>query len=162
MGSAAPHAYINPSTRSIPSKLQSEATDQPSVQSQSSGLSTTLLSTTPDVDTLGQAVFNFSSASHSLLSVFRGLSGAHGPAIAAKAKDALAGQVAALLPQAEALGSVCVPTLASEQRDAYAKQVLAVQGLVALSSAVARNVSAMLPLVRMRSHALSCCDLPAR
>jgi hypothetical protein len=34
-----------------------------------------------------------------------------------------------------------------EQRDKYVKQVLVVQGLVALTSAVARNVTAMLPQV---------------
>jgi hypothetical protein len=92
-------------------------------------------------------VFNFSSASHSLLSVFRSLSGAHGAAIAAKSKEAVAEQVALLLPQAQQLGAVCVPTLPAEVRDPYAKQVLVVQGLVALTSAVARNVTAMLQQV---------------
>lgn len=95
-----------------------------------------------------QPVFNFSSASHSLLSVFRALSGAHGTAIAAKSKDAVEVQLAALLPQAQALGPVCVPTLPAEARDKYVKQVLVVQGLVALTSAVARNVTAMLAQVR--------------
>lgn len=94
-----------------------------------------------------QPVFNFSSASHSLLSVFRALSGAHGAAIAAKSKDAVAEQLAVLLPQAQQLGAVCVPTLPAHVRDAYTKQVLVVQGLVALTSAVARNVTAMLPQV---------------
>jgi hypothetical protein len=93
-------------------------------------------------------VFNFSSASHSLLSVFRALSGAHGAAIAAKSKEAVAEQVALLLPQAQALGAVCVPSLPPEVREPYAKQVLVVQGLVALTSAVARNVTAMLQQVR--------------
>ena len=95
-----------------------------------------------------QTVFNFSSASHSLLSVFRALSGAHGTAIAAKSKDAVAQQVAVLLPTAEEVGPVCVPTLPADVRDKYTKQVLVVQGLVALTSAVARNVTAMLPQVR--------------
>lgn len=95
-----------------------------------------------------QPVFNFSSASHSLLSVFRALSGAHGAAIAAKSKEAVAEQLALLLPQAQQLGAVCVPTLPADVRDPYAKQVLVVQGLVALTSAVARNVTAMLQQVR--------------
>lgn len=94
-----------------------------------------------------QTVFNFSSASHSLLSVFRALSGAHGSAIAAKSKDAVAQQVAVLLPMAEEIGPVCVPNLPADVRAQYSKQVLVVQGLVALTSAVARNVSAMLPQV---------------
>jgi hypothetical protein len=93
-------------------------------------------------------VFNFSSASHSLLSVFRALSGAHGAAIAAKSKEAVAEQLALLLPQAQQLGGVCVQTLPADVRDRYAKQVLVVQGLVALTSAVARNVTAMLQQVR--------------
>jgi hypothetical protein len=95
-----------------------------------------------------QPQFNFSSASHSLLSVFRALSGTHGQAIAARSKDAVDHQVASLLPMAQAIGPVCVPTLPAEQRDKYIKQVLVVQGLVALTSAVARNVTAMLPQVR--------------
>jgi hypothetical protein len=94
-----------------------------------------------------QPQFNFSSASHSLLSVFRALSGTHGQAIAARSKDAVAQQVAILLPMAQAVGPVCVTTMPVEQRDKYIKQVLVVQGLVALTSAVARNVTAMLPQV---------------
>lgn len=94
-----------------------------------------------------QPQFNFSSASHSLLSVFRALSGTHGQAIAARSKDAVAQQVAILLPMAQAVGPVCVTTMPAEQRDKYIKQVLVVQGLVALTSAVARNVTAMLPQV---------------
>lgn len=97
-----------------------------------------------------QPQFNFSSASHSLLSVFRALSGTHGQAIAARSKDAVAQQVAILLPMAQSIGPVCVPTMPAEQRDKYIKQVLVVQGLVALTSAVARNVTAMLPQVRSR------------
>ncbi len=96
-----------------------------------------------------QPQFNFSSASHSLLSVFRALSGTHGQAIAARSKDAVAQQVAILLPMAQAVGPVCVTTMPAEQRDKYIKQVLVVQGLVALTSAVARNVTAMLPQVRV-------------
>lgn len=101
-----------------------------------------------------QPVFNFSSASHSLLSVFRALSGAHGAAIAAKSKQAVAEQVALLLPQAQQLGAVCVPTLPADVREPYAKQVLVVQGLVALTSAVARNVTAMLQQVREQGSSL--------
>lgn len=97
---------------------------------------------------LVQPQFNFSSASHSLLSVFRALSGTHGQAIAARSKDAVAQQVALLLPMAQAVGPVCVPIMPPEARDKYIKQVLVVQGLVALTSAVARNVTAMLPQVR--------------
>jgi hypothetical protein len=40
----------------------------------------------------------------------------------------------------------------AEQRDKYVKQVLVVQGLVALTSAVARNVTAMLPQVSIGMH----------
>lgn len=80
--------------------------------------------------------------------MFRALSGSHGQAIAARSKDAVAHQVAVLLPMAQSVGPVCVPTLPAEQRDKYVKQVLVVQGLVALTSAVARNVTAMLPQVR--------------
>lgn len=80
--------------------------------------------------------------------MFRALSGTHGQAIAARSKDAVDHQVASLLPMAQAIGPVCVPTLPAEQRDKYIKQVLVVQGLVALTSAVARNVTAMLPQVR--------------
>jgi hypothetical protein len=109
-----------------------------------------------------QPVFNFSSASHSLLSVFRALSGAHGAAIAAKSKEAVAKQVAVLLPQAQQLGPVCLPTLPAEVRDPYAKQVLVVQGLVGLTSAVARNVTAMLPQVRAAASRMQvCCSLAA-
>lgn len=97
-----------------------------------------------------QTVFNFSSASHSLLSVFRALSGAHGTAIAAKSKETVAQQLSVLLPMAEEIGAVCVPELPAEKRDPYTKQVLVVQGLVALTSAVARNVITMLPQVRRR------------
>jgi hypothetical protein len=107
-----------------------------------------------------QPQFNFSSASHSLLSVFRALSGTHGQAIAARSKDAVAQQVAILLPMAQAVGPVCVATMPAEQRDKYIKQVLVVQGLVALTSAVARNVTAMLPQVR--SHAFTGVDLPVQ
>jgi hypothetical protein len=103
-----------------------------------------------------QPVFNFSSASHSLLSVFRALSGAHGAAIAAKSKEAVAEQLALLLPQAQQLGAVCVPTLPADVRDPYAKQVLVVQGLVALTSAVARNVTAMLQQVRGLASLVQC------
>lgn len=79
--------------------------------------------------------------------MFRALSGAHGSAIAAKSKEAVAQQLAQLLPMAEAVGPVCVPILPADVRDKYVKQVLVVQGLVALTSAVARNVTAMLPQV---------------
>jgi hypothetical protein len=99
-----------------------------------------------------QPAFNFSSASHSLLSVFRALSGTHGQAIAARSKDAVALQVAILLPMAQSVGPVCIPTMPAEQRDKYVKQVLVVQGLVALTSAVARNVTAMLPQVSTDMH----------
>jgi hypothetical protein len=98
--------------------------------------------------------FNFSSASHSLLSVFRALSGTHGQAIAGPSKDAVATQLAVLLPIAQAVGPVCVPTLPAEQRTRYIKQLLVVQGLVALTSAVARNVPAMLPQASMGSPPL--------
>lgn len=63
----------------------------------------------------------------------------------------MAHQVAILLPMAQSVGPVCVPTMSAEQRDKYVKQVLVVQGLVALTSAVARNVTAMLPQVRLSS-----------
>ena len=90
-----------------------------------------------------QAAFNLSNASHSLLTAFRALSPGHGQVMATKTKAALQKQLELLLPQAQALGPVCIPTLPAEQREPYVRQVLKVQGLANLASAVARNATAM-------------------
>jgi hypothetical protein len=74
-----------------------------------------------------QVAFNFTSASHPLLSAFRIMSPTHGPALAVKTKDALARQLDLLLPRAQALGTVAVPLLPAEERDPYVQLVLQVR-----------------------------------
>lgn len=97
-----------------------------------------------------QPSFNFTSASHPLVSAFRILSPSHSQPLSLKTKDALATALKGLLQVAQPLGPVCVPTLPAVQREQYTKHLLQVQGLVSLASAVARNAPAMLMQVGIK------------
>eukprot|EP00798_Chlamydomonas_sp_ICE-L_P016839 gene16839-23119_t len=88
--------------------------------------------------------FGFSSASHPLLAVFRGLSPNHAQLLAVKTRDALAKQLGIAMESVTAIGGTCVPSMALEERDVYMKTVSTTAGLIALASAVARNATHML------------------
>ncbi|KAL0033594.1 hypothetical protein WJX79_006288 [Trebouxia sp. C0005] len=88
--------------------------------------------------------FGSSSASHSLLAMFRSLTAHNSSDISSKLQPSLSSQFTITLQLAEVLDDRVVPELPAAERDLYIRQVSGTVGLAALAATVVRVAPALL------------------